>query len=141
MQHAAQRHDYAVLVADVEHSVELERRQVERLRAQRVDAIVLAGEPRDPSWVVELRQAGMVVIDPDSATGGRRTQMTPDGSAFAALCDELQRLGHRRLGYVARTARPTGRRLDVLLRGGGGAASGSSVSCSGPGSTRTTRRP
>src|ERR1700722_11315671 len=48
VEHMAQRHGYAVIVADTQRSGEVERRQLDRLSAQRIDALVVAGRPRDP---------------------------------------------------------------------------------------------
>ncbi len=45
VEHLAQQHGYAVIVADAQRSPEVERRQLDRLSAQRIDALVVAGRP------------------------------------------------------------------------------------------------
>jgi DNA-binding LacI/PurR family transcriptional regulator len=103
VQHVAQARGYAVLVVDAQRSVEVERRALDRLVAQRVDALVLAGASRDPAHIAELRRKGLVVVDAGS-------EGTPPGSLLPqlerpgtlALCDALAAFGHGRIGYVTR---------------------------------------
>ena len=61
VEHRAQRHGYAVIVADTQRSPVVERRQLDRLSAQRVDALILAGRPMDPDHVGALSDAGLPV--------------------------------------------------------------------------------
>jgi LacI family transcriptional regulator len=103
VQHVAQAHGYAVLVADGERSLEVERQTLTRLRARSVDCLMLAGAVRDPGKLDELREAGVLVVDPDHPVGD------PDLSVEALerpgtveMCQALAALGHRRLAYVTR---------------------------------------
>ena len=45
VEHEAQRFGYAVMVADTQQSTEIEHRQLDRLSAQRIDALIMAGRP------------------------------------------------------------------------------------------------
>ncbi len=64
VQHVAGEHDYAVLVVDAQRSPSIEHSALDRLLAQGVDALVLAGSTRDWSRVDELRRSGVVVVEP-----------------------------------------------------------------------------
>ncbi len=101
VQHVAQSHGYAVLVVDAQRSVEVERRALDRLVAQRVDALVLAGSARDPARIEELRQSGMAIADADAGEDSS-TSLVPEleRPGTLAMCDALAQLGHRRVGYV-----------------------------------------
>src|ERR1700722_4238190 len=102
-EHMAQRHGYAVLVADTQRSPEVERRQLDRLSAQRVDALIVAGRSTDPGHVRALSDAGLPVVD--AATFADQTGY-PLGSfaadAITDACAHLASLGHRRLAYLSR---------------------------------------
>ena len=106
VQHVAQARGYAVLVVDAQRSVEVEHRALDRLVAQRVDALVLLGASRQPTRIEELRRKGLVVVDVGS-------EGTPPGALLPelerpgtlALCDALAAFGHRRIGYVTRRRR------------------------------------
>ena len=108
VQHVAQEHDYAVLVVDAQRSPRIERSALDRLLAQGIDALVLAGSTRDPSRVDELRRSGVVVVDPGriaSASGVSLASLERPGTS--AMCDALDELGHRRIAYLTRR-RPAG---------------------------------
>jgi LacI family transcriptional regulator len=60
----AQQQGYAVIVADTQHSDRIEARQLDRLSAQRVDGLIMAGRPRSPARVRRLRDGGLPVTDP-----------------------------------------------------------------------------
>jgi LacI family transcriptional regulator len=113
IQHVAQSRGYAVLVVDAQRSSQVERQAVDVLHAQQVAALVLAGSPRDPGRIEELRRAGQVVVD---ASGGLATApvLVPEleRPGIWAMCDALAELGHRRVGYVSRSRAhgDTGRR-------------------------------
>jgi LacI family transcriptional regulator len=102
VQHVAHERGYAVLVVDGQRSLAVEQLALRRLRAQGVDAIVLAGPARDASLVAELRSGGIVVLDPDfgEARGSLLARLERAGTD--AMCDALAALGHRRVAYVAR---------------------------------------
>jgi DNA-binding LacI/PurR family transcriptional regulator len=103
VEHRAQRHGYAVLVADTQHDVEVERRQLDRLGAQRVDALVFAGRPADPDHVRRLSEAGLPIAEP--VTFARQAGYPFSSRAASAIddaCGHLATVGHRRLAYVSR---------------------------------------
>ena len=103
VQHVAQSHGYVVLVVDAQRSAEIERRALDRLQTQGVDALLLAGPVRDKARVEELRRTGMVVADPDHLHGFRRPLVPElERPGTWAMCDALVDLGHRRLAYVNR---------------------------------------
>jgi LacI family transcriptional regulator len=103
VQHVAQSRDYAVLVVDSQRSAAVERRALDRLAAQRVDALVLGGPIRDRARADGLQRAGMVIVDA-GAEGGAAPPPVPEleRPATEAMCDALAALGHRRLGFVTR---------------------------------------
>jgi LacI family transcriptional regulator len=103
VEHQAQRHGYAVMVADTQQSTEIERRQLDRLSAQRIDALIMAGRPRDRERVRRLSDAGLAVVDPVSFAereGLPFRSITAD--AIERACRHLASLGHKRLAFVAR---------------------------------------
>jgi LacI family transcriptional regulator len=105
VEHLAQRHGYAVLVADTQRSAEVERLQLNRLRAQRVDALIMADTPQDRAHVRRLADAGVVVVDPDTfAEGTRWSVSTLEADATREACRHLAGLGHRRVAYLTRGA-------------------------------------
>jgi LacI family transcriptional regulator len=109
VQHVAQSHGYSVLVVDAQRSGVIEKRALDRLRAHGVDALVLAGPARDAARVAELRRAGVVVMDPDTAEpsgGSLIAELELPGTV--AMCEALSDLGHRRVAYVSREKVPGG---------------------------------
>ncbi|MCU1427733.1 MAG: periplasmic binding protein/LacI transcriptional regulator [Actinomycetia bacterium] len=108
VEHAAQQHGYVVVVADARSSTTLERRQLDRLYAQRVDALVLAGSPRDRAYLRRLQRAGLMVVDPEGPNGPSDIRRTTEAHATTSLCEHLADLGHSRIAYVTRGA-PRGR--------------------------------
>ena len=102
VQNVAHERGYAVLVVDGQRSLAVERLALRRLRAQGIDALVLAGPARDPALVEELRSGGIVVLDPDfgEPRGSLLARLERPGTD--AMCDALAALGHRRVAYVAR---------------------------------------
>ncbi len=107
VEHVAQAHGYAVLVVDAQRSSEVERLALDRLLAQRVDALVLAGPTRNAERIEELRSSGAVVLDA-SPTGGFPGSLVPEleQPGTVAMCESLAALGHRRIGYVSRWETP-----------------------------------
>ena len=74
VQHAAQSLGYSVIVVDGQRSADVEREALTRLRAQRVDALVLAGTARAGDALDELARNGTRVVD---AAAGRRRRARP----------------------------------------------------------------
>ncbi len=110
---------YSVIVADTGRSRETEHRQLDRLAAQRTDALVMAGRPSDPAYVRRLGRGRMPIIDPvtlgsaigvDAAAAGRK--------AITQACQHLGSLGHRRLAFVIRggSLQPTSKWRWELIR-------------------------
>lgn len=103
VQHVAQTYGYVVLVVDAQRSAEIEQRALDRLQAQGVDALVLAGPMRDKARVEELRRTGMAVAELDHLHGSRRSLVSElERPGILAMCDALADFGHRRLAYVNR---------------------------------------
>jgi LacI family transcriptional regulator len=121
VQRVAQASDYAVMVVDAQRSPAVERRALDRLTAQGVDALILAGPARDDANLDGLRRAGCLVMD-DTDTGAspRRALALAERPASRAVCDALAALGHRRIGFVSRRAATgeSGRRRWQALRAG-----------------------
>jgi LacI family transcriptional regulator len=103
VEHQAQRFGYAVMVADTQQSTEIEHRQLDRLSAQRIDALIMAGRPRDPERVRRLSDAGLAVADP--VTFAERAGIpfrSISAGAIEEACRHLASLGHERLAFLAR---------------------------------------
>jgi LacI family transcriptional regulator len=103
----AQQHGYAVIVADTQHSAEVEMRQLNRLRAQGVDGLILAGRPRAPDRVRQMQAMGVPVSDPylfAEETGYPVRSISSD--AIARACDHLASLGHEHVAYLTRSRVP-----------------------------------
>jgi LacI family transcriptional regulator len=103
----AQQHGYAVIVADTQHSAEVEMRQLNRLRAQGVDGLILAGRPRAPDRVRQMQAMGVPVSDPylfAEETGYPVLSISSD--AIARACDHLASLGHEHVAYLTRSRAP-----------------------------------
>jgi DNA-binding LacI/PurR family transcriptional regulator len=115
VEHVAQQHGYAVIVADTQRSPEVERRQLDRLSAQRVDALVVAGRPMDPERVRRLADAGLPIADAEAFSLQADALAVSLGAAVDDACDHLVELGHRRLAYLAR-GRQRGRTSDIRWR-------------------------
>jgi DNA-binding LacI/PurR family transcriptional regulator len=107
----AQPHGYSVIVADTQQSAEVETGQLDRLRAQGVDGLIMAGRSRVPDRVRQMRAQGVPVSDPylfAEETGYPVRSISAD--AIARACDHLASMGHEHLAYLARSRipRPTG---------------------------------
>jgi LacI family transcriptional regulator len=118
VQHAAQSLGYSVIVVDGQRSADVEREAITRLRAQRVDALVLAGASRAGAALDELARNGTHVVDADrweAATG--ETVASLERPAAGEMCAQLADLGHERIAVVT-SREPAGgaagrRRADV----------------------------
>lgn len=102
VEHRAQRHGYAVIVADAQRSVEVERRQLDRLSAQRIDALVVAGRPRDPDHLRHLAATGIPVVDAEAFSAQADALAESTGEAIDRACGDLATRGHRRVALLAR---------------------------------------
>jgi LacI family transcriptional regulator len=119
VQQVAQAEGYSVLVVDAQRSASIERRALDRLAEQRVDALVLAGTARDPERIDELVRAGMAVVDGrDRARPSRSRIADLESPGTVAMCEALATLGHRRIGFVSRggSLGDAGRRRWELVR-------------------------
>lgn len=105
VEHTAQPLGYAVVVADTQHSRRIERQQLDRLIAQGIDGLVMAGRPRQPDQVRRLGRAGMPVTEPETFAEEAGTSMRAmTAAAVEEACRHLASLGHRRLAFVTRGA-------------------------------------
>ena len=102
VEHGAQRHGYAVIVADAQRSPEVERRQLDRLSAQRIDALVVAGRPRDPDHLRRLGATGIPVVDAEAFSAQAEARAESTGAAIDHACADLATSGHRRVVLLAR---------------------------------------
>jgi LacI family transcriptional regulator len=101
VQHEAQKAGYSVLVVDAQRSKEIEAAAVERLLELRVEALVLAGRPRDPARMADLRARGMVVTaadDPLDRSGSLIAELEDVGTH--ELCRALAGFGHTHVAYA-----------------------------------------
>jgi LacI family transcriptional regulator len=104
VEHVAQAHGYAVLVADGQRSATVEREALDRLRAQRVDALIVPTAPSDLDHLRELQTEGLTVAEGPFDDPAAWSLTAIEGAATRAACEHLAALGHRRIGFVARTA-------------------------------------
>jgi LacI family transcriptional regulator len=105
VEHTAQPLGYAVVVADTQNSTRIERQQLDRLIAQGIDGLVMAGRPRHPDQVRRLSRAGMPVTDPETFAEHAGTSMRAmTSAAIEEACRHLSSLGHRRFAFVTRGA-------------------------------------
>ena len=102
VEHLAQHHGYAVIVADSQRSPEVERRQLDRLGNQRIDALVVAGRARDPGYIRRLAESGLAVADAESFVDQAQAVAASQADAIDRACEQLAHLGHRHLCYLAR---------------------------------------
>jgi DNA-binding LacI/PurR family transcriptional regulator len=108
VEHLAQQHGYAVIVADTQRSREVERRQLDRLSAQRIDALVVAGRPADPEHIRRLSRAGLPVADAEAFTHHAAKRSSSTGEAVGHACEHLALLGHRRVAFLTQGTAPGG---------------------------------
>jgi LacI family transcriptional regulator len=119
VQHVAQKEGYSVLVVDVQRSVEVERRALDRLLELRVDALILGGNARDPARIIQLRRTGMTVADASAGGRGERPLIPElEAPGTVAMCEAFAALGHVRVGYVTASGGlgGTGRRRWALIQ-------------------------
>jgi LacI family transcriptional regulator len=107
VQHVAQAQGYAVLVADGQRSAAIERQQLDRLHAQRVDALIVPSPLQDLDYLLQLRTDGLTVAEGPFADPERWSAGAIEGEATHAACEHLATLGHRRIGFVARSTART----------------------------------
>ena len=102
VEHVAEEHGYAVLIADGRRSAAVERRQLDNLYAHRVEALVVGETVEDPAYLDTLARLGLrVVRAPDAGGEGRGWSSAEiEAPAIAAACARLADLGHRRVAYV-----------------------------------------
>ena len=106
VQHVAQAQGYAVLVADAQRSAAVERSQLDRLHAQRVDALIVPALPSDLDYLRRLQAEGLTVAEGPFDDPAAWSIAATERAATRAACEHLGALGHRRIGFVARaTAR------------------------------------
>jgi LacI family transcriptional regulator len=106
VEHVAQAQGYAVLVADSQRSAAVERHQLDRLHAQRVDALILPSPPSDLDHLRALRAGGLTVAEGPLDDPARWSTAALEGAATRAACEHLAALGHRRIGFLVRNAAP-----------------------------------
>lgn len=108
VEHLAQQFGYAVIVADAQRSAEVERHQLDRLSAQRIDALVVAGRPSDPDPIRRLADAGLPVADADHFAAQADAHDSSLSLAVDRACEDLATHGHQRLAFLARRRAPGG---------------------------------
>ncbi len=109
-----------MIVGDTQNSAAVERRQVDRLITQGIDALIMAGRPRHPERVRRLSQAGLPVTDPETFAEQAGYSMTAMAApAIEGACRHLSSLGHRRLAFITRATalrRASARRWHAIER-------------------------
>jgi LacI family transcriptional regulator len=106
VEHLAQRHGYAVIVADAQRSPEVERRQLDRLSAQRIDALVVAGRASDPDHIRHLAESGLAVADADAFSTQADVLAASAGNAIDDALDHLASLNHTHVALLSQGHTP-----------------------------------
>ncbi len=100
--HLAGQHGFAVIVADTQRTPAIERRQLDRLSSQRVDALIVAGRPSDADHLRQLADDGLLVADAEEFAAEAGLLAASLGEAIDGACAHLAQLGHHRIALVAR---------------------------------------
>ncbi len=106
VEHLAQQHGYAVIVADAQRSPEVERRQLDRLSAQRIDALVVAGRASNPDHIRRLAESGLVVADAGAFSAQAAVLAASAGDAIDDALEHLASLGHHRVALLSQRSVP-----------------------------------
>jgi LacI family transcriptional regulator len=102
VEHVAEAHGYAVLIADSRRSRDVERHELDTLYAHRVEALIVGESVENPEHLATLSEAGLRVVRAPDA-GGESTAWSAaaiEAPAIVAACTRLADLGHRRVAYV-----------------------------------------
>lgn len=121
----ARSHGYVLLVCDGQNSQGVIEQQLERLYAEQIDGLVIAGPLFGASRLQRFIDAGVPIV-PDVKRGARGAPRAADASerpALSAALGRLVELGHRRIAYVAHVERDARQvplwqrlRIDTLRR-------------------------
>jgi DNA-binding LacI/PurR family transcriptional regulator len=102
VQHVAQPCGYAVAIGDAQRQADIERRQLELFKSQRVAALIVAGELQRPDSLAVLEGDTPVIHSPAAL----ERYSTGERDAIGAALADLARHGHRRVLFVSRAAFP-----------------------------------
>ena len=91
--------------------------QLDRLSAQRIDALVVAGGP-STDHVRHLAETGLPVADAEAFAAQAAYLANSTGDAIDAACEHLAALGHRGVTFLTQ-----GRHLGARCRHPGGTSS------------------
>ena len=103
----ARAHGYVLLVCDGQNSQGVIDQQLERLYAEQIDGLVIAGPLFGARRLQSFLDAGVPVV-PETTPRARNAQRAADASERPALTAAFRRLvelGHRRIAYVAHVER------------------------------------
>jgi LacI family transcriptional regulator, galactose operon repressor len=105
----ARRNDYVLLVCNGEHSMRLMAMQLERLLAERVDGLLLAGSIPAPREIGRFVDAG-IPVGPDLThrARGRPIHHAQFRPATLAAFRHLVAVGHREIAYLVGIERDEG---------------------------------
>jgi len=106
----ARRHGYVLLVCDGQNSQSVIDEQLDRLHAEAIDGLVIAGPLCRQSRLAGFVAAGVPIVpEPAPEAGGARQRAsaaeTSERRAATAAFRRLVALGHRRIAYVAHVER------------------------------------
>jgi LacI family transcriptional regulator len=101
-QHVAQPCGYAVSVGDAQRRADVERRQLELFKGQRVAAVIVAGGLQGPDSLSVLEADTPIFHSP----GDLERRAMGEGEAIGEALRDLARHGHRRVLFVTRAPFP-----------------------------------
>jgi LacI family transcriptional regulator len=99
VQHVAQPCGYAVTIGDAQRARDIERRQVELFRSQRVAGVLVADAMQDPDALTALEADTPVIHTPATL----EAEGESEDAAIGELVEDLARRGHRRILFVSRS--------------------------------------
>ncbi len=107
VEHVAEAHGYAVLIADSRRSPDVERHELDSMYAHRVEALIVGESVENPEHLETLARVGLRVFRaPDAGGDAPAWSATAiEAPAIVAACAHLARVGHRRVAYVAAPVR------------------------------------
>jgi len=108
VEHVAEAHGYAVLIADSRRSRDVERHELDTLYAHRVEALIVGESVENPEHLTTLAAVGLRVVRAPDAGGESASWSAAaiEAPAIVAACSHLADLGHRRVAYVGGSPAP-----------------------------------
>ncbi len=97
------RHGYTAVIANTDNDIDREEVILDRMRARRVDGLILATARRDDPLLAEYRADGvpLVLVNRDVDDHSIRSVINDDAEGIRQAIEHLAGLGHRRIADIA----------------------------------------